>query len=610
MERHVALKVLKPEMEDRQRIKERFLREVRIISKLRHPHTVTIHDFGETGNIVYMVLEFIRGETLKEIVQENGPQSPERAVDLMSQALGSLGEAHKHDVVHRDIKPANIMVTNIEEDKDFIKVLDFGVAGLLKSESQDLTNAGVEDGERQLIGTPRYMSPEQVRGHDLTGASDIYSVGLVFYEILTGSKAVHGDTTMALITKQIKEQPLELPELEKLDDQLGQIIRKMTSKPVDERYQKAGEVREELKDYLSTKRAGSSSERQLERNPAEATEALDFSDEQRSEAEDQDALDDFLENVKSDDEDEDKSPQRDRAQRQQQAAVGVEAEASPGRSEEQKPTPPADKQHKSSEEDLKIEDDNDPAVYHTNSAEVTEMEDQHVSTTSTLRKNKSSPNSKRAFGRFIQGVADLLFLVIVGAAAVFGTYVLVLIAGPSARAQLGSNLGFIGFIAAPFIGFVFGVLLKDRLRRFVHGGEGFLPEWIRIGVGMFFVNLVLSIGLFVASPKTVIEELKFEPDNFVPKTMESGWVYKSHKKFTGVLGERLKHSSRAIGLHVGLIKRPGEEKADSEKKKENEDAVPVERNAEPATGAPGDSEQSRDKSSDKEKFGDEYERWE
>jgi len=258
MDRHVALKVLRPGISlTAPSAKERFLREVRIISKLKHPNTVTIHDFGETieGGL-YMTLEFVEGETLKQILKREGPQPAARSADLARQIARSLSEAHRHGVVHRDLKPANIMTTNIEGEKDFVKVLDFGVARLLDPKTSDLTSVGLPDGERELIGTPRYMSPEQVRGESLTGSSDIYSLGLILYEMLTGEPAVQGDTTMGLITQQISPEPLRMPLLHACDPRLQDIIRIATAKPVQDRFQTADQVADALEEIVSLYKSG------------------------------------------------------------------------------------------------------------------------------------------------------------------------------------------------------------------------------------------------------------------------------------------------------------------------------------------------------------------
>jgi serine/threonine protein kinase len=157
--------------------------------------------------------------------------------------------------VHRDLKPANIMLTSIEGDRDFVKVLDFGVARLLDPKTTDLTSVGLPDGERELIGTPRYMSPEQVRGEGLSGASDIYSLGLILYEMLTGEPAVQGESTMALITQQISPEPLRLQRLGNIDPMLQDITRIAVAKNLSDRWQSAEQIVDALEQYLHSMRA-------------------------------------------------------------------------------------------------------------------------------------------------------------------------------------------------------------------------------------------------------------------------------------------------------------------------------------------------------------------
>ena len=252
MDRHVALKVLNPNMGENaaRTAHERFLREVKIISKLRHPNTVTIHDFGETTDgLVYMVLEYVDGETLKSLLNRRGALDDARAIHIAMQIAKSLSEAHRHGIIHRDLKPANIMLSELGGETDFVKVLDFGIAQLRnKKKDQDLTSDGADG--RQLIGTPRYMSPEQVRGEQLTGASDVYSLGLILYEMLTGERAVQGDTTMALITQQISPEPLRLGNLSRMHPKLQHITMRAVAKPTQSRYRTVDVMAQELEQAL------------------------------------------------------------------------------------------------------------------------------------------------------------------------------------------------------------------------------------------------------------------------------------------------------------------------------------------------------------------------
>ncbi len=251
MDRNVALKVLNPDINSdaAATARERFLREVKIISKLRHPNTVTIHDFGETPQgMVYMVLEFVEGETLKSVQRRRGAIDEQRAIQITIQIAKSLSEAHRHGIIHRDLKPANIMLTEMGGEQDFVKVLDFGIARLRdrKHGAADLTTEGLPTGQRALIGTPRYMSPEQVRGEELTGASDVYSLGLMLYEMLSGEPAVQGDTTMALITQQISPEPLQLGNLNRMHPHLQHIVIRAVSKDLTRRYRTVDVFAQEL----------------------------------------------------------------------------------------------------------------------------------------------------------------------------------------------------------------------------------------------------------------------------------------------------------------------------------------------------------------------------
>lgn len=266
MDRHVAIKVLKSNL-DQQRAaeaKDRFLREVKVISRLRHPHTVTIHDFGESTHhdLLYMVLEFVDGDPLSDILETEGAQTPVRAMTLTTQIARSLSEAHNHGVVHRDLKPANIMVTQLEGEGDFVKVLDFGIARLLARSDRDLTRASLDDDDGdKIIGTPRYMSPEQVRGDEVDARSDVYCLGLLLYEMLVGEPAVRGDTTMALITQQVSPDPLELPKLNAFPESVARILRRATAKNPTDRYAGADGLIKDLQKALRHDYAGDSSGR-------------------------------------------------------------------------------------------------------------------------------------------------------------------------------------------------------------------------------------------------------------------------------------------------------------------------------------------------------------
>lgn len=253
MDRKVALKILRTSaIVQSSNATQRFQREVRIISKLKHPNTVTIHDFGETvDGALYMVLEYIEGEELRGVLDREGALDVITALKFAKQIATSLSEAHENGVVHRDLKPANIMITTLGVARDFIKVLDFGIAGFQESKIKDLTGVG-PDGEKELIGTPRYMSPEQVRGETVNAASDVYNLGLIIYEMLCGSPAVKGNGVMAIMTQQMSSEPLVLEGLDKHHPQLQKIVRTATSKNSTDRFPSAVQMRDRLEVLIAT----------------------------------------------------------------------------------------------------------------------------------------------------------------------------------------------------------------------------------------------------------------------------------------------------------------------------------------------------------------------
>src|SRR5690554_273746 len=243
--RQVALKVLNPGLRGNdahgQEVAERFRREAKLVASLRDPHTITMHDYGRTDDaLLYMVFEYIDGRTLSGLVRDEGKISARRAVKILRQCLSSLQEAHALGVLHRDIKPANIMVYEHIGRTDQVKVLDFGIAKSVlageESNGQDLTQAGM------IIGTPRYMAPEQLRGTPLGPQTDLYSLGLVAYELLAGQKAIELDSMVSIITRQVSNEPIQLPEHIGVSPRLAALVNGMLHKSERERFQNAGEV--------------------------------------------------------------------------------------------------------------------------------------------------------------------------------------------------------------------------------------------------------------------------------------------------------------------------------------------------------------------------------
>jgi serine/threonine protein kinase len=182
--REVALKVLHPHNVSDSTVVARFRREAEACSRLRNAHTVTIYDFDETGDgILYLVMELVRGRSLQEVQKTEGPLSPARALGILHQIADALAEAHDQGLVHRDMKPENVMIES-RDGEDFVKVLDFGIAKIVSGDAAKKGPALTAFG--QTVGTLEFMSPEQLRGHDLDGRSDVYAVGIMAYEMLTG----------------------------------------------------------------------------------------------------------------------------------------------------------------------------------------------------------------------------------------------------------------------------------------------------------------------------------------------------------------------------------------------------------------------------------------
>lgn len=235
--RPVAIKVLKEGRSD-----NRFLREAKLLSELRSPHTVMLIEFGRSGRDQrpFMVSEYVPGETLEDRLRRVGPMPGGRVAHIVRQILASLGEAHARGIVHRDVKPANIMLTDVDGDEDFVKVLDFGVAKPLedvRDVSVELTMAG------QIIGTMRYMAPEQLRGdRKAVPASDVYAVGLIAYELLTGEKAASGADAAVVLSQHLSREVFTIPEHLDVPFYFKQAFEAMMAKELALRPRDAGEA--------------------------------------------------------------------------------------------------------------------------------------------------------------------------------------------------------------------------------------------------------------------------------------------------------------------------------------------------------------------------------
>jgi non-specific serine/threonine protein kinase len=234
LKRCVALKFLPPHLMDSPELKERFLFEAQAAAALSHPNICVIHEVGESEERPYIAMEYVEGETLRDRIRK-GPGRPEEALDIISQVAAGLDEAHNKGIIHRDIKSANIMVTT----KGQAKVMDFGLAKLRDGSS--LTKS------QTTLGTVAYMSPEQARGGDLDQRTDIWSLGVVFYEMLAGQLPFRGDHDQAVIHSILHQEPESLVKIRPaLPPELEHIVLQALTKKAADRYRTMEEFREDL----------------------------------------------------------------------------------------------------------------------------------------------------------------------------------------------------------------------------------------------------------------------------------------------------------------------------------------------------------------------------
>lgn len=248
MEKVVALKVLNPELVSSQRSLERFRHEIRAASRFQHRHVIQIYDAGEgEGGIFYMAMEFAEGEDLEAVLAREGALPIDRVLAFFRQTLEAVGEAHKKKIVHRDLKSGNLMVTRDKQGAPMIKIMDFGIAKIALEEggSSDAGGGLYRTQEGIVTGTPQYMSPEQASGETVDHRSDLYSLGVILFEMLTGELPFRSDTPMGFLGKHIVEPP---PRPSAVRPDLGippvleSIALRLLEKSPDARYQTAAEV--------------------------------------------------------------------------------------------------------------------------------------------------------------------------------------------------------------------------------------------------------------------------------------------------------------------------------------------------------------------------------
>lgn len=212
LQREVVLKTIILTAREEKAAK-RFFREAKLLSQLNHPHIVTIHDFGKWQGIMYIILEYLKGKTLQKIIFDGAPLPTSWIMNTLSQIMDALEAAHNIGIIHRDLKPANIFCLSRPDQEDYIKILDFGTAiSLNKDSHEQITTVG------EVVGTPHYMSPEQIMGkEDISPASDIYSIGVILYEILSGEPPFYGENTMSILLEHLYKTPEPL-DIEMAED--------------------------------------------------------------------------------------------------------------------------------------------------------------------------------------------------------------------------------------------------------------------------------------------------------------------------------------------------------------------------------------------------------
>ena len=236
LNRTVAVKVLRPEFVDDEEFLGKFKREAEAVASLSHPNIVNVYDVGEDGKVHYIVMEFIDGQNLKDIIKNEGTLDEYTALEITKQIANALSAAHKKGIIHRDIKPHNILISN---EGRIVKVADFGIAKAVSNST--MTNIG------SIIGSVHYFSPEQAKGKYVTNNADLYSLGIVLYEMLIGKVPFRGDSPIAIALQHINDE-IEFTQDEKVNipQSVRTIIKKLTEKSSSDRYQSAEELIEDI----------------------------------------------------------------------------------------------------------------------------------------------------------------------------------------------------------------------------------------------------------------------------------------------------------------------------------------------------------------------------
>jgi serine/threonine-protein kinase len=249
LNRDVAVKVLDLELAPSPTVAERFLREAQTVARLEHPHIVPIYKVGRQAEVFYIIMRCIDGPSLRVLLERNKKLSVGDAARIARQVADALSYAHKHDIVHRDIKPDNILL----DPSGHVLVTDFGIAKAAQAAQAATPGAAQLTTEGMIIGTPQYMSPEQASGDTLDGRSDIYSLGIVLYQMLVGTPPFDGPSSASILAQQLTQTPAPIRrERPDVSEEMAFVLERMLEKSPAKRFQTATEVSRALVDALPT----------------------------------------------------------------------------------------------------------------------------------------------------------------------------------------------------------------------------------------------------------------------------------------------------------------------------------------------------------------------
>ncbi len=238
VDREVAIKVVHPTIANEREAAKRFLREARVSSRLNAPGIVNVYDFGQSdGGVLFLVMELLKGQSLADI-QQAGPLPVRRVLNIGLQLCDALETAHTQGIVHRDLKPGNIMILSDPPGRDALKVLDFGLAKATSSDVSAITNAHV------MLGTPLYMAPEQIEGADVDNRTDLYALGVILFELLTGASPFDDTSLQGIFAKHLTHDVPELPHT--VHPVLADAVKRLLAKSADARFASAAELRDTL----------------------------------------------------------------------------------------------------------------------------------------------------------------------------------------------------------------------------------------------------------------------------------------------------------------------------------------------------------------------------